>query len=400
LYPTGISKQVLKRDNAAKKDGLMSNPLFSSLSECFGDLPDPRVEGRCDHKLLDIILIAVCGVLCGADSWVGIETVGKAKESWFREFLELEHGIPSHDTFGYVFSKLDAQVFQSRFVRWVETVFRVTKGQVIAIDGKTARGSHDKAIGKEAIHLVSAWATSNGIVLGQRKVDDKSNEITAIPELLRLLNVSGCIVTIDAMGCQTKIAQTIRNEKADYLLRVKDNHSSLKQDLVDWFAYGDSQQFTGMEMEFHQTTHKTSGRIEIRQCWVVRDPLAFEHIHHYEGWADLHSIIRIQRERREGQQVAHDTAYYISSLTTAAAAILEATQHHWAIENSFHWVLDVTFGEDLSRIRTGESAENMAVLRTVALNLLKRVISKSSLKQKRFRAAMDNDFLFHLLTQV
>jgi predicted transposase YbfD/YdcC len=378
----------------------MSNPLFSSLSECFGDLPDPRVEGRCDHKLLDIILIAVCGVLCGADSWVGIETVGKAKESWFREFLELEHGIPSHDTFGYVFSKLDAQVFQSRFVRWVETVFRVTKGQVIAIDGKTARGSHDKAIGKEAIHLVSAWATSNGIVLGQRKVDDKSNEITAIPELLRLLNVSGCIVTIDAMGCQTKIAQTIRNEKADYLLRVKDNHSSLKQDLVDWFAYGDSQQFTGMEMEFHQTTHKTSGRIEIRQCWVVRDPLAFEHIHHYEGWADLHSIIRIQRERREGQQVAHDTAYYISSLTTAAAAILEATQHHWAIENSFHWVLDVTFGEDLSRIRTGESAENMAVLRTVALNLLKRVISKSSLKQKRFRAAMDNDFLFHLLTQV
>lgn len=378
----------------------MSKPLLSSLADCFGDLADPRVEGRCDHKLLDMIIIAVCGVLCGADSWVGIETVGKAKESWFREFLELEHGIPSHDTFGYVFSKLDAEAFQSRFVRWVEAVFRVTKGQVVAIDGKTARGSHDKAIGKEAIHLVSAWASSNGIVLGQRKVDDKSNEITAIPDLLRLLNVSGCIVTIDAMGCQTKIAQSIRNEKADYILRVKDNHSSLKQDLVDWFAYGDSQQFTGMDMEFHQTTHKTSGRIEIRQCWVVRDPLAFEHIRHYEGWADLNSIIRIQRERRVGEQVSHDTAYYISSLTTCAAAILEATQHHWAIENSFHWVLDVTFGEDLSRLRTGESAENMAVLRTLALNLLKRDISKSSLKQKRFRAAMDNDFLFHLLTQV
>jgi predicted transposase YbfD/YdcC len=378
----------------------MSNDLPTSLEECFGDLPDPRVSGRCDHKLLDIIIIAVCGVLCGADSWVGIETVGKAKESWFREFLELEHGIPSHDTFGYVFAKVDAAAFQARFIRWVETVFRVTKGQVVAIDGKTARGSHDQGIGKAAIHLVSAWASSNGIVLGQRKVDDKSNEITAIPELLRLLNVSGCIVTIDAMGCQTKIAQTIRDEKADYLLRVKDNQSTLKQDLVDWFAYGDSQQFVGMDMEFHQTTHKTSGRIEIRRCWVVRDPVAFEHIRHYDGWADLHSIIRIQRERRDRDTVSHDTAYYISSLSNSAALILDATQHHWAIENSFHWVLDVTFGEDLSRIRTGDSAENMAVLRTLALNLLKQDTSKSSLKQKRFRAAMDNDFLFHLLTQV
>lgn len=378
----------------------MSTNVTKSLVDCFGDLPDPRVEGRCDHKLLDIIIIAVCGVLCGADSWVGIETVGKAKEAWFREFLELEHGIPSHDTFGYVFSKIDHEAFQSRFVRWVEAIFRVTQGQVVAIDGKTVRGSHDKASGKAAIHLVSAWASENGIVLGQRKVADKSNEITAIPELLRLLNVSGCIVTIDAMGCQTKIAQTIRDEKADYILRVKDNHSSLKQDLVDWFAYGDSQGFVGMGMDFHQTSHKTSGRIEIRRCWVVRDAVAFEHIRHYDGWADLNSIIRIQRERRDGTQVSHDTAYYISSLTTSAAAILVATQHHWAIENSFHWVLDVTFSEDLSRIRTGESAENMAVLRTVALNLLKHDPSKSSLKQKRFRAAMDNDFLFRLLTHV
>jgi predicted transposase YbfD/YdcC len=378
----------------------MSNSLPTSLKDCFDDLPDPRVEGRCDHKLVDIILIAICGVLCGADSWVGIETVGKAKESWFRQFLRLEHGIPSHDTFGYVFSKIDHEVFQTRFVRWVESVFRVTKGQVIAIDGKTSQGSHDKSIGKDAIHLVNAWASANGIALGQRKVDGKSNEITAIPELLRLLDVSGCIVTIDAMGCQTKIAQVIRDEKADYILRVKDNQSKLKQDLEDWFAYGDSQQFAGMNMDFHQTTHKTSGRIEIRRCWVVRDALAFEHIRHYDGWADLNSIIRVQRERREGEHVAHDTAYYISSLTASAVVILEATQHHWAIENSFHWVLDVTFGEDLSRIRTGESAENMAVLRTIALNLLKQDTSKSSLKQKRFRAAMDNDFLFHLITQI
>jgi len=379
---------------------LVSKQMQSSVEECFGDLRDPRVAGRCDHKLIDIIIIAICGVLCGADSWVGIETVGKAKESWFRQFLTLEHGIPSHDTFGYVFARIDHEAFQSRFVHWVESVFRVTKGQVIAIDGKTSRGSHDKAVGKDAIHLVNAWASANGIALGQRKVDSKSNEITAIPELLRLLDVSGCIVTIDAIGCQTKIAQTIRDEKADYILRVKDNQSKLKQDLVDWFAYGDSQQFEQMDMDFHQTTHKTSGRIEIRQCWVVRDPVAFEHIRHYEGWADLSSIIRVQRERRDGKQSSQDTAYYISSLTSSAAAILEATQHHWAIENSFHWVLDVTFREDLSRIRTGESAENMAVLRTIALNLLKQDTSKSSLKQKRFRAAMDNDFLFHLLNHV
>lgn len=378
----------------------MTNTLPTSLKECFSDLPDPRVEGRCDHKLLDIILIAICGVLCGADSWVGIETVGKAKESWFRQFLSLEHGIPSHDTFGYVFAKIDHEAFQTRFVRWVERVFQVTKGQVIAIDGKTSRRSHAKGMGKDAIHLVNAWACANGIALGQRKVDGKSNEISAIPELLRLLDVSGCIVTIDAMGCQTAIAQTIRDEKADYLLRVKDNQSKLRQDLEDWFVYGDKQHFAGMDMDFHQTVHKTSGRIEIRQCWAVRDRVAFEHIRHYDGWADLNSIIRVQRERREGDHISHDTAYYISSLTASAAVILEATQHHWAIENRFHWVLDVTFGEDLSRIRMGESAENMAVLRTLALNLLKQDTSKSSLRQKRFRAAMDCDFLFHLLTQV
>lgn len=370
-----------------------------SLEECFSDLPDPRVQGRCDHKLMDILIIAVCAALCGADSWVGVETVARAKEAWFREFLKLENGIPSHDTFGDVFAKIDSEAFQTCFMRWVESVFRVTKGEVVALDGKTLRGSHKRGAGKEAIHLVNAWAVSTGIVLGQRKVVDKTNEITAIPQLLRLLNVSGCIVTIDAMGCQKDIAQTIRDEKADYILRVKDNQSKLKQDLEDWFAYGDSQAVTGMQMNFHQTVHKTSGRIEIRRCWAVSDPLAFEHIRHYDGWVDLNSIVRVQRERRSGEQVTHDTAYYISSLPADPARLLQAVQHHWAIENSFHWVMDVTFSEDRSRIRNEESAENMAVLRSIALNLLKRDPSKSSLRQKRFRAAMDNDFLLHLITQ-
>lgn len=377
----------------------MSDKLKSSLEKCFSELADPRVEGRCDHKLMDMIIIAVCGVICGADSWVGIETFGKAKEDWLKTFLELKNGIPSHDAFGYVFSKIESEAFQTCFVNWVEAVFHVTEGQVIAIDGKTMRGSHDKTIGKNAIHTVSAWATVNGIVMGQRKVDDKSNEITAIPELLRLLNVSGCIVTIDAMGCQKEVARTIRNEKADYLLRVKDNQSYLRQDIEDWFAYGDKQQFEGMKVDFHQTTHKTSGRIEIRRCWAISDPVAFEYIRHYDGWADLNSIIRVQRERRDGQKVTYETAYYISSLPANASLIVNATQHHWAIENCFHWVLDVTFSEDASRIRVGESAENMGVLRTLALNILKKDTSKSSLKQKRFRAALDNNFLFHLLSQ-
>lgn len=377
----------------------MNDDLLTSLETCFSDLPDPRVQGRCDHKLMDILMIAVCAALCGADSWVGVETVARAKEAWFRTFLRLENGLPSHDTFGDVFAKIDSEAFQMRFMRWVEAVFRVTKGQVVALDGKTLRGSHKRGAGKEAIHLVNAWAVSNGIVLGQRKVDGKTNEITAIPELLRLLNVSGCIVTIDGLGCQTKIAQTIRAEKAEYLLRVKDNQYTLKQDLEDWFAYGDSQQFAGMRMDFHQTTHKTSGRVEIRRCWAVSDPLAFEHIRHYDGWVDLNSIVRIQRERRRAEQITHETAYYISSLPADAARLLQATQHHWAIENSFHWVMDVTFGEDRCRIRNEDSAENMAVLRSLALNLLKRDTSKNSLRQKRFRAAMDNDFLLHLLTQ-
>lgn len=371
-----------------------------SLKTCFEDLPDPRVQGRCTYPLVDVIIIAVCGVLCGADSWVGIEMVGREKEGWFRQFLDLKQGIPSHDTFGDIFAMLDAEAFQKRFLQWVEHVFQITKGQVVAIDGKTLRGSHDRANGKDAIHVVSAWASANGIVLGQRKVDDKSNEITAIPDLLELLNVSGCIVTIDAMGCQTAIAQKIRDRGGHYVLRVKDNQSKLKQDLVDWFAYGDQQNFAHMQMDYHQIVSKTSGRIEIRQAWVVADPVAFDCIRHYDGWRDLNSIVRIHRMIHNGGQVSEQTAYYISSLQTNAATMLEATQHHWAIENSFHWVLDVIFHEDHSRIRQGNSSQNMAGLRAITLNLLKQDLSNHSLRQKRFKAAMNNDFLLHLLTQV
>lgn len=378
----------------------MSETEPRSLQDCFKDLPDPRMEGKCDHKLIDMVVITVCAVLCGAEGWTGVETFGKSKENWLRSFLDLEHGIPSHDTFGTVFARVNGEAFQTRFVRWMEQVMTRTSGQVVAIDGKTLRRSHDRTIGKDAIHMVSAWASGNGMVLGQRKVNDKSNEITAIPELLRLLDVSGCIVTIDAMGCQKAIAQTIRDEKADYVLRVKDNQSNLKQDIDDWFAYGDQQQFAEMHMDYHETIEKSRGRIEIRRCWAIADPLAFEYIRHHDGWADLNTIIRVERECRLTDKTTRETAYYISSLPADAERLLAATRHHWAIENSFHWVLDVTFNEDASRIRSGDGAQNMAVFRSLALNLLKNDDSKGSLKQKRFRAALDEDFLFNLISQV
>jgi predicted transposase YbfD/YdcC len=378
----------------------MTDKPLASIEECFGEIHDPRVQGRCDYLLFEIIFIAICAVVAGANTWVDIETFGKSKEKWLKQFLPLEKGIPSHDTFGDVFRMIDAEEFQRSFIRWIERVFSVTKGQVIAIDGKTVRRSHDKTIGKDAIHMVSAWANTNGITLGQRKVDDKSNEITAIPELLRLLNVAGCIVTIDAMGCQKKIAQAIRDEKADYVLRVKDNQGHLHQDIAEWFAYADEVQFRDMRHDYYETVNKRHGRIETRQCWVIDDPLAFEHIRHYNGWADLCTIVRVQRTRQLPDNVEHETAYYISSLAPNARQLLEATRHHWGVENSLHWVLDVTFREDEARMRKDNSPQNFAVLRHLALNILKQDTSKGSLKQKRYRAALNEEFLLQLLSQI
>jgi predicted transposase YbfD/YdcC len=283
----------------------MAEVPAASIKECFGDIEDPRVEGRCEYPLIEIITLAICAVIAGADSWTDIETFGKSKASWLKQFLKQEHGIPSHDTFGDVFRMIDADAFQRSFRRWIDRVFTVTKGQVIAIDGKTVVGSQDKTIGQGAIHLVNAWATANGISLGQRKVGDKSNEITAIPELLDLLSISGCIVTIDAMGCQEHIAQKIRDNHADYVLCLKGNQGQLLQDVQEWFAYADQVAFQGMTHDYHETVNKAHGRIERRQCWVVADPAAFEYIRHYTGWADLQTIARVERDRRLGRQRGH-----------------------------------------------------------------------------------------------
>lgn len=378
----------------------MSEKPLASIEVCFSDIEDPRVQSRCDYPLIEVITIAICASIAGAEGWTDMETFGKSKEKWLKQFLQLENGIPSHDTFGDVFGMIDGEEFQRSFMRWVEGVFTVTEGQVVAIDGKTARRSHDKAIGKEAIHMVSAWAKANGIVLGQRKVDDKSNEITAIPELLDLLSVTGCIVTIDAMGSQKKIAQKIRDKQADYVLSVKDNQANLHQDIEDWFAYADKVSFKDIAHDYHKQVNKGHGRLEIRECWVIADPIAFEYIRHYEGWADLNAIVRVKRERRLADKVQQETAYYISSLEADAQKILQATRHHWSIENSLHWVMDVTFREDDMRIRKGNSSQNMVVLRHIALNILKKDKSKGSLKQKRYKATLDDTFLLKLLEQV
>lgn len=371
-----------------------------SLLISFQDLPDPRVEGRCDHKLIDIIVITVCAVIVGAENWVDVESFGHAKQAWLKTFLDLSNGIPSHDTFGRFFAALDAEAFQTAFMRWVEGVFRISRGQVVAIDGKTVRRSHDRRLGREAIHMVNAWATSNGIALGQWKTDTKSNEITAIPQLLRQLNVAGCIVTVDAMGAQTKIAQAVQDEKADYVLRVKDNQGHLHQDIQDWFAYADQMRFADLQHSYAETVNKGHGRIEIRRCWAINDPRAFAYIRHYEGWAGLQTIVRVQRERRLPEKTELDTAYYISSLPAEADTLLMATRYHWAVENSLHWVLDVIFREDDARVRIGHAAHNLAILRQLALNIIKKDKSKGSIRTKRFKAGLDITFLETLLDQI
>ncbi len=373
---------------------------INNLETYFGDLPDPRVIGRCEHKLVEIIIIAICAVLSGAEGWEDIEEFGQSKAAWLRQFLDLENGIPSHDTFRRVFSLLDGAAFQERFIRWVEGVFTVTRGQVVAIDGKTARGSQDEGAGKNALHLVSAWASANGVLLGQRKVAAKSNEITAIPALLEQLSIAGCIVTIDAMGCQTAIAQTIIDRHADYVLALKGNQGHLHEDVQDWFTWAKQSNFADMVCSAAQTVNKGHGRLEIRRCYALADPRAFEVIRHHAGWAGLQSIVMVERERHIQGQIQSETAYFISSLPADAKLLLHATRAHWAVENTFHWTLDVTFREDDARLRTGDSAENFAVLRHIAFNLLRRHPANLSLKRKRYKAALNDSFLFELISQV
>jgi len=371
----------------------------SKLWEQFAQLEDPRVARARRHELLDIIIIAVCGVICGADSWVDIEEFGKAKLDWFGSFLDLPNGIPSHDTFGRVFARLNPEGFQRCFLAWAEALQEGTQGKLVALDGKTLRRSHDQARGKSALHLLSAWASENHLVLGQRKVEGHSNEITAIPALLDLLALEGCTVTIDAMGTQKEIARQVKERGADYVLALKGNQGRLYQEVAESFQEGRKAEFAGIAHDRQETVNGGHGRVEVRRYWTIFDPEYLSYLDPKGKWAGLRSIGMVEAERHEGEKRTVETRYYLSSLAGNAREFGHAVRGHWDIENGLHWVLDVAFREDESRVRTGYAQENLATLRRLALTLLRREQNaRVGVKAKRLKAGWSEDYLLTVLT--
>jgi len=368
----------------------MTDKPTPSIIHHFSSIEDPRLDRQKKHKLQDIFFITLCAVICGADNWVAIEEFGKAKVDWFTELLGLQHGIPAHDTFGDVFAAIDSKQYSECFTNWVSDLANLTEGEVIAIDGKCLRRSIDRASKKSAIHMVSAWAQRNSLVLGQVKVDDKSNEITAIPKLLSRLDIAGTVITIDAMGCQKKIAQQIIQQDGDYVLSLKGNQGKLHEDVATHFTSSLSPEAAIVTVEGGH------GRVETRTIRVT-DEIAWLKERH--AWVGLQSIIAVTATRKPGNKVTEETRYFISSLSANNPAKLEhAVRAHWAIENNLHWVLDVAFDEDSNRTRKGHSAANLSIIRHIALNLIKKEkTSKVGVKTKRLKAGWNNDYLLRII---
>lgn len=394
--PRPIAEAVETVLQEQAQQALESVELSTSIGEHFGALSDPRKGGMVEHRLIDIITITVCAVICGANNWVEVELFGQRRQDWLRQFLELPHGVPSHDTFGRVFARLSAEAFQQQFAEWMQAVFERSHGEVIAIDGKRLRRSYDKASNKAAIHMVSAWAQANRVVVGQVKTDSKSNEITAIPSLLKLLDIQGCIVTIDAMGCQRAIAAQITARQGDYVLALKGNQSQLHDDVVAYFDYAQRRRFNDIESDYHETIEKGHGRVEVRRYWTIA---TLDWLEGKDKWVGLNLIGKVESERHVAGEVSRDTRYYIASIENNAQRFAHAVRGHWSIENTLHWSLDVTFREDDSRLRQGEAAENFALVRHMALSLLQQEKSlKVGIAAKRFNAALDPDYLIKVLT--
>jgi predicted transposase YbfD/YdcC len=372
-----------------------------SLIEHFKELPDPRVDRTKDHDLIDILVIAICTLLCAGESFNDMEDFGKAKEDWFKTFLGLRNGIPSHDTFNRLFAALDPQAFLDCFVRWTQGLRAAVAQEIVALDGKALRRALNADQSIKCV--VSAWAESNSLVLGQLKVSDKSNEITALPELLRVLELAGCIVTVDAMGTQKKIAQEIIEADADYVLALKGNHETVHQEVKSFLEATVAEKQSGpvnpskaaVQLAMHETVEKDHGRIETRRYYQSADLDWFADRSQWEG---LKSVGMVEAIREIGAQRTVERRYYLSSLPLGVETFARAVRGHWGVENKLHWVLDVQMREDQSRARAGYAAENLATLRRLALNLLKREKTKKrGIRGKQLNASWDHAYLLRLL---
>lgn len=363
--------------------------MAADLIEHFSSLEDPRIERNKAHALIDIIVLVVCAVASGADGWESIEQFGKEKLAWLRRYVPLVNGVPSHDCISYVLSRVSPSQFRECFMSWTQTVVHKSGGEVIAIDGKTAKGSRDRKNGRNPLHMVSAWACHNRLVLGQQATEQKSNEITAIPKLLALLELKGCIVTIDAMGCQRAIAEQIIDQQGDYVFGLKGNQDRLHEAVEDFFTTAETHQFAAVAHDYFEEHDKDHGRFETRRYWITED---LRTLPNTQDWKRLRSIGMVERECLQGDTHSVERRYFINSIAAQAKPFAHAVRGHWGVENPLHWRLDVILGDDASRIRKGNGPAMMTSIRHLCMNLFERESSPLSLAKKRRKAAWNDDY--------